>query len=55
MFTLSDLFAFMYFMDLPTLRMVVPEACRILAEREHTVSQGSPATSTPENLVMRSY
>ncbi len=54
MYSLSDLFAYMYFMDLPTLRMVIPEAFRILAERECNAPEAL-AAGIPANLPVRSH
>jgi hypothetical protein len=55
MFNLSDLFAYIYFVDLPTLRLVIPEARRILAERERTAARETPAASVPGSLPARAH
>jgi hypothetical protein len=47
---LSDLFAFLYMIDLRSLRAAVEEAARILAEREHQVS---PSSATSRTLTAR--
>jgi hypothetical protein len=53
MYSLSDLFAYMYAADLETLKRVVPEACRILAERERNTAQDALSPSAPASQPAR--
>ncbi len=55
MFNLSDLFAYMYVMDLPTLRLVIPEGRRILAERERNATREAPVANVPVGLPVGSH
>jgi hypothetical protein len=47
MLTLSDLFFFLYFVDLSTLERIIEEARRIFAERERNASQQDPTAKVP--------
>jgi hypothetical protein len=54
MYSLSDCFAFMYFVDLHTLELVIQEACRIRAERRRNAVQKTSDPSLPVGPPMRS-
>jgi hypothetical protein len=55
MYNLSDCLAFLSELDVPTLRLFIPEACRILAERERNAAMDVPGANISASLTMRSH
>jgi hypothetical protein len=54
MYSLSDCFSYMYFIELHTLDLVIQEACRIRTERRRNAAREVPGSSLPVNLPIRS-